>query len=168
MSLVPPFRMGRVPESLAPSSPHPSSRAALNVHDAEKLRQSGYHPLLWGLHSGCQAPPAEGRLEPQPGLTIQPLINPLSFHPLNLRLSICTGSLGVWGTSRTSLTLIHVFGSTVNQVARARVGGGSPGAAGLGLGPWPSSCGVPGRRSSGGPGHAALRLRVQALIDGGE
>lgn len=106
MSLVLPFRTGRVPESLAPSSPHPSSRAALNVRDAERLRQSGYHPLLWGLHSGCQAPPAEGRLEPQPGLTIRPPINSLSFHPLNLRLSICTGSLGAWGTPGASLTSI--------------------------------------------------------------
>lgn len=104
MSLVPPFRMGRVPESLAPSSPHPSSRAALNVHDAERLKQSGYHPLLWGLHSGCQAPPAEGTLEPLPGPPIQPLMNPLSFHPLNLRSSICTGSLGLWGTSWASFT----------------------------------------------------------------
>lgn len=43
--------------------------------------------------------PAEGGPTLHPGLTIWPLANPFSFHPLHPRLSIYTGFLGAWRAS---------------------------------------------------------------------
>lgn len=77
VSLVPPFQAGRVPESPATGLTLSGSEA----HSAERPRQRGHHPLLWGLHSRYRAPPAEGRLRLQPGLTIWPPTSPSSSVP---------------------------------------------------------------------------------------